>query len=177
MVKIQAIWYLILFFSVTGYTQTTEFELKAVALEKIALFIDWPGNNTAASTSPFVIAVLDDPEFGDVIRDVYRNHRIKERVVKVVNLSDISQLTECQMLYLPQMKKSILEKILDRVKKLPVLTVGDTDGYASAGCFINFFNLDGKLRFEINQKAMKSTGFNIDYRLLRVARIVDPVNI
>lgn len=177
MFKIKTIWYLLLFCSITGYSQNTEFEIKAVALEKIALFIGWPGNATATPAGQFVIAVLDDPAFSETLREVYRNHKIKDHPVKVIDLNDVTQYADYQILYLPEMKKPQLLKILDRLKKLPVLTVGETDGYAGAGCYINFFILDGKLRFEINQKAMKSAGFDVDYKLLRVARVVDPVNI
>lgn len=177
MIHLNAMICLIFLFCTTGYTQTTELELKAVALEKIALFIEWPRNEATYKTTPFVIAVLDEPEFGETLLEVYRNHKIKDRMVKVVNLSNISQLTDCQMLYLPEMKKSSLLKILDQVKRMPVLTIGDTEGYADAGCFVNFYNNEGKLRFEINQKAMKSAGFNVDYKLLRVAKVVEPVNL
>jgi hypothetical protein len=156
-----------------AYSQSFEYEMKAVALEKFAIFIDWPEGTFESSKNDFVIAVLGKDPFGYILEQVYKNHKIKEREVKIVFINDIDQLPECQMLFIPKVKKNALLKILNHVKTLPVLTVSDTEGYALEGCFINFFNFDGKLRFEINQKAMKLAGFNVDYKLLRVAKIIN----
>jgi len=156
-----------------AFSQSSEFEMKAVALEKLALFIEWPKSVPENTTDNFVIAVLGQNLFGTTLEQVYKNHKIKEREVKIIYINDIDQLPECQMLFIPKLKKSALVKILDHVKTMPVLTVSDTEGYALAGCLINFFNFEGKLRFEINQKAMKLAGFTVDYKLLRVAKIVN----
>lgn len=155
-----------------AFSQSSEFEMKAVALEKLAIFIEWPKSDSENANHNFVIAILGQNPFGMTLEQVYKNHKIKDREVKIVYINDIEQLPECQMLFIPKVKKGTLVRILHHVKTLPVLTVSDTEGYARVGCHINFFNFDGKLRFEINQKAMKLDGFIVDYKLLRVAKIV-----
>ena len=56
-----------------------------------------------------------------------------------------------------------------------ILTVSDNEGFAEAGCFVNFYEFENKLRFELNQKGMEDAGFTIDYRLLKVSKIINPV--
>jgi hypothetical protein len=68
-----------------------------------------------------------------------------------------------------------LQKVLDYLKERPILTVTDTEGFAEAGCFINYYEFEDKLRFEINQKGMQDAGFKVDYRLLRVSKVLNPI--
>ena len=58
------------------------------------------------------------------------------------------------------------------VKSLPILTIGETTGFASRGGIINL-TLEGKrVRFEVNIEAAKQANLNISSRLLALARIV-----
>jgi hypothetical protein len=157
------------------FSQSSEYMMKAVALEKISLFILWPANTFNNSTSQeFVIAVLDQQSFCDILEEVYKTKKIKERKVKVVSIKTIQELPECQILFIPKMKGNELNKILSSLKLKSILSISDSEGFAEAGCFINFYEYENKLRFEINQKNMKEAGFTIDYRLLKVSKIINP---
>jgi len=154
------------------YGQASENEMKAVALEKIAMFIEWPPASTLNQRNQIVIAVYRQQEFSRVLQDVYKDHKIKEKSVRIVTVSDIRELPVCDILFIPREKKTVLKIILQTLKSLPVMTVADTEGFGEEGCDVNFFSEDGRLRFEINQNEMRDSGFTIDYKLLRVARIV-----
>jgi hypothetical protein len=158
------------------YGQTSEYELKAVAFQKLSLFIEWPGNVFANNDSDFIIAVLGKNPFGKILEQTYNNVRIKNRNVKIIYCKDLEQLMPCHLLFISETSISQLEKILAKVRSKPVLTIADSEGFAEEGCDINIFNNSGRLRFEINQKVMESTGFTIDYKLLSVSRIVNPVS-
>jgi hypothetical protein len=158
------------------WSQSAEYTMKAVALEKLSLFISWPANTLKNDPSQeFVIGVLGQTSFGDILKDVYKDKKIKDRKVKIINIVNIQGLTECQMLIIPNIKISELNKILNYVKGKTILTISDTEGFAEAGCFINFYEYENKLRFEINQKGMKDAGFTVDYRLLKVSKVLNPV--
>jgi hypothetical protein len=79
------------------------------------------------------------------------------------------------MLFIPTIKISELNKVLTLVKGKPILTISDSEGFVEAGCFINFYQFENKLRFEINQKGMKDAGFIVDYRLLKVSKVLNPI--
>ena len=86
-------------------SQSAEYTMKAVALEKISLFISWPANTIGNShTQEFVICVLGYYPFVDVLKDVYRNKKIKDLEVRVITISDIHELPDCQLLYIPKLK-------------------------------------------------------------------------
>ncbi len=159
------------------FSQSAEYTMKAVAFEKLSLFITWPANTIKNDPShEFVIAVLGQNPFGSILNDVYKDKKIKDKRVKIVNVKNIKQLTDCQILFIPKIGRAELQGDLNSIKGRPILIISDTDGFAEAGCFINFYLFENKLRFEINQKGMQDAGFTIDYRLLRVSKILNPTS-
>ena len=118
--------------------------------------------------------MLGQNPFGDILENIYKNKKIKDKKVKIVYVKKLQQLPECQILFISKTDSEKLQKILDDLKGKPILTISDTEGFAQAGCFINYYLNENKLRFEINQKAMQNAGFTIDYRLLRVSKILNP---
>ncbi|MCX6281454.1 MAG: YfiR family protein [Bacteroidetes bacterium] len=168
---------LIFLFIVCGclesYTQTAEYEMKAVAFEKISRFIEWPPDAFEKTNNEFIITVLGKNPFGKILDEIYASHQIKNKNVRIKYISNIQDLDECHLLFIARSEKSEIKKIVARVKYKPILTVSDEEGDAKEGCFIDFFEDDGRLHFDINPKAMKASHFSFDYKLLQVARIVN----
>ncbi len=50
-----------------------------------------------------------------------------------------------------------------------LLTVGETPGFLEHGGIINLVEVQGRIRFEINQEAAKRAGLTVSSRLLRLA--------
>jgi hypothetical protein len=168
---------LLLFSVILLKAQQSEYVLKAVALEKIAIFVNWPEPGIHENVpDEFVIAVLGKNPFGDILEETYRNKQIKDRKVIIVYIQNIQKLTSCDILFIPEMRLSELQSVLIELKGKTYLTVSDTEGFAEAGCFVNFYTFENKLRFEINLKAMTEAGFTVDYRLLRVSKVLNPLS-
>jgi hypothetical protein len=163
-------------FSPDLLSQSAENTMKAVAFEKISLFISWPTDAFKNQSSPeFIIGVLSQNPLSEVLKEVYKDKKIKDRKVKIVIITNLQELAECHMLFIPKIKTSELSKVLNFIKGKPILTISDSEGFAEAGCLINFYEYEKKLRFEINQQGMKDAGFAIDYRLLKVSKVLNPV--
>ncbi|MBN1462615.1 MAG: YfiR family protein [Paludibacteraceae bacterium] len=150
--------------------------MKAVALQKLSLFITWPeqtfSNNTA---NEFTIAVLNNEPFGKTIEKIYKNQHIKNKKVIVRQVKNSEELTDCHLLYISNSSEKELKKILSSLKNKPVLIVSNKNGFGLAGSHINLYDSNNKLRFEINQMALKEAGFTIEYQLLHVSKIINPI--
>jgi hypothetical protein len=158
------------------FCQASDDVAKAVAFEKLAMFISWPPaalNND--SSGMFIIAVLNNKPFGKNLEEVYKTHQIKNKNVQVVYFDKIKELGKCDLLFISNSSTDELKIILSSIHGKPILTIADKEGFAEAGCFINLYEFESKLRFEINQKGMQDAGFKIDYRLLRVSKVLNPV--
>lgn len=93
-------------------------------------------------------------------------------VWRVVLADSKTNLRECSVLFISASDSGNLSQILEGIKGAPVLTVGDTEGYAGRGVVVNFFLEDNKVRFEINVEASRLAGLTISSQLLKLARIV-----
>ena len=159
----------------TVFSQSSDNTLKAVALEKLSLFITWPNNVLPNNSSDvFIVAVLKNKAFGMNLEKIYKTHPIKNRKVQVVYINKIEELKNCHLLYISNTNAKELKKILAGVKNKPILLVSDKKGFAIAGSHINMYYSNDKLRFEINQMALEQAGFKIDYQLLHVSKIINP---
>ena len=151
------------------FAQSNEYLLKAAYLEKFALFTDWP---TDIHESHFIIGIIGDNPFGDQIFEYYDNLKIKNKDVKIELYNSVKDIKECNVLFIENSKEESIKQILKVISDKPILTIGDTEGFAEDGVILNLY-LDGnKIKFEINEDAVKKSGLNMSYHLLKLARSV-----
>ncbi len=155
---------------------SAEYKLKAEMLERFTRFIDWPAGSSVSNPSvPFVIAVVGVNPFGSSLERL-KEMKIKDKRVDVVEIKDLSELKSCQMIFISSSQEKNLTEILFRIETKPVLTVGDTSGFAQKGVLINFYREGDFIRFEVNQSAIDVSGLKFSSRLMKLARIVKPGN-
>ncbi|MCC6129400.1 MAG: YfiR family protein [Acidobacteria bacterium] len=148
-----------------------EYRLKAELIERFTRFVDWPADKSA-DESVFTICVFESNPFGPALEEVAASRRIKNHPVEVLEVSRVTELAACRVLFIPSRASDSLEKILMRTKTKPVLTVGDTPGFGERGVLINFYLERENVRFEINEAAVRKSGLEMSSRLLKLARIL-----
>lgn len=67
-----------------------------------------------------------------------------------------------------------LFEIVDYTKDKPVLTVRDREGFEEEGIHINFYIEKEKIRFEINESAVRRSRLRMSHMLLQQAKILNP---
>lgn len=161
-----------LFFNLEAPAQIGEARLKSIWLEKFSKFIEWP---TDDSLEYFTIAILGKGDINEYLVDIYQNRKIKDKPVRIRQIEDIDSLEDCNILFVNEDKEKELDKVIDKVREKPILTIGDTQGFAKKGVIINFYLEQNKVRFELNISAAKSSGLDVDFRLLEAAKIVKKI--
>lgn len=161
-----------LFFNVEAPAQIGETRLKSIWLEKFSKFIEWPAND---SLDYFTITILGEGVINGYLEEIYKNRTIKNKPVKIKVIDKVDSLEACNILFVNAEQAKELDKILDKVKSKPILTIGDTQGFAKQGVIINFYLEQNKVRFELNISAAKSSGLDVDFRLLEAAKIVKKI--
>jgi len=156
--------------------QTGEYTVKAAFLERITRFVEWPEETAIADTTKsFVLGIIGENPFGPVLGQLYDTQKIKNKVVEIRPVSKKSEIENCHLLFIAHSKEKELADILSETKNKPVLTVGDTGGFAERGVLVNFTVSDNKIKLEINETAVRESGLLINYRLFAVAKIIDPI--
>ena len=151
-----------------------EYTLKAIWIGKFTHFIDWPAYNHD-SLEEFTIATLNTNPFENKLETVYKNYEIWGAPVNIIHLKELNDSTNIQILFIPPLNERELEEVIKYSHDKGVLLIGETNGYAEAGIHLNFFLADQRIRFEINESAMRNSNFFVSYRLLNIAKIVEPL--
>src|SRR5205085_239778 len=106
---------------------------------------------------------------------VVENKKLDGRNVVVKRLRwnrDLKDLTQCNILFVSLSEREHISDLVNMVKWLPILTIGETPGFAARGGIINLTLEDNKVRFEVNIGAAKQANLYISSRLLVLAKIV-----
>jgi hypothetical protein len=156
----------------SGSTSTVEYRVKAAFLYNFTKFVEWPANGSKKG-QPFQLGIVGEDSFGDEINGL-AGRAVGNRSLTIErHQSWNDRAVECEILFISGSQEKKLPEIIRRLDGNPVLTIGDTAGYASRGVMINFFMEDNKVRFEINPKQANRAGLKISSRLLKLASILE----
>lgn len=147
-------------------------QVKAEFVVSFLSFVDWPAAKTTASSGQLVVAVLGDPEFANLVRQAASRRQMAGRPVSVMTVQRPEAAREAHVAFIASSEAKRLPAILRTLATAPVLTVGDTDGFAQEGVAINLYTFDKRIRIEVNTTAAERAGVRLSSNLLRLARIV-----
>ena len=160
---------------------SSEYLIKAGFIYNFANLVQWPSTSFAQPDSPIVIVILGEDHFGATLDHALEGKKVNARPFVIKRARSVSELQralgpqkECQILYVSSSEMSRLGEAIQLLKGFPVLTIGETPGFAKNGGIINLILEDNKVRFEVNVQAAKDADLNISSRLLALARIIPP---
>jgi hypothetical protein len=158
------------FFLTTILAQSpSEYELKAAVIYHFNKYIEWPaiGLDTNA---PIITGILGKDPFGPVIDQLFQRAKpIGGRNLQVMRITDLTQLRQCQVLFISSSEKSRFPDILKALDKAPTVTISEIDGFCASGGMIHLRMVDNMVRFEINVPAGERTGLRFSSKLIRQA--------
>ena len=146
--------------------QVDEALVKAAALLRVPLFVDWPATSL---TERFVIAVAPDEDFTQKVVEAARGRRVHNHAVHVKRLGDSDESCGCHMLFVGIRGDSRSAALLRWARGKPVRTVGETTAFLREGGIVRVFRDDNRLRLQINNKTAEGAGLKISSRLLQLA--------
>jgi hypothetical protein len=156
-------------------SDSSEYLIKAGFIFNFAKFVDWPPASFAQPDSPIVIGILGTDPFGALIDQIVQDKKIGGRGFVVKRLkwgTDPKDLKECKILFVGASERVHIDELVQIVRGLPILTVGETPGFAEHGGVIRLVLEDNRVRFEVNVDAARQAGLTISSRLLTLARII-----
>lgn len=161
-------------FFIKAYTQSyTEYEVKAAYIFNFAKFVKWPDNSFSSKTSPFILGIYGANPFGSVLNKTINKRTVNGRKWLIKYINKPEEIKNCHLLFITQIDKSELFKILDQTKNKPILTIGDNiEDFCLYGGILNFSQQYSKHRFEINKDFAIQSNLTISSKLLILAKII-----
>jgi hypothetical protein len=146
-----------------------ERHVKSAFVYQFTKFIEWP-----VFDGDFVINVIEDDALGKVLEGVTSSKTVGERKIKVQVTKWANVILNCgQIVVFPKNDSPLLKPALDKLKEKPCMTIVHAEGMAAAGAVVNFFLMEGKLRFELNLRTADKKGLKVDSKLVGLAKIIE----
>jgi YfiR/HmsC-like len=165
---------LLLAFTVSrGYAQEagkkgpSEYQLKAAFVNNFIKFVDWPLGERSIGES-FRVCLLGAEPLAEPFEELNGQEALGHSVT-VTALQSPQEARSCQVLFVAASQSARLTEVIDGLAGAPVLTIGDTDGFARRGIMINMFLDNKRIRFEINAEAARSAGLRVSTKLLKLS--------
>jgi hypothetical protein len=145
-----------------------EYEVKAALMRNIIGLVEWPRAAFEAPDSALRLCVLGDDPFGALLERAFEEYG-GDRPVVIERFATVRQMKPCQLMFISASEARRTSRILESLWGSPVLTVGETPGFARSGGIVQMWVEDRKVRLEINTDAAERAGIRIDRRLLELA--------
>jgi len=147
------------------------YEIKAAGLYNFARFVQWPSEVFPDTGGSVIIGILGEDPFDDILKRTIKGKTVKGRKLSIRHFGEVDSIDSCHILFIGPDRLD-LERIFARTRGMKLLTVGETEGFASKGGMIGFVIRDNKIRCEINTNAVERSDLKISPKLLKVASIV-----
>ncbi len=176
LIVLMEIWIVFLPFKGRCSEDEREYAVKAAFLYNFAKFVHWPDTAFSSPDSPVNLCILGTNSFGNALGTIENREVIPQRNLSVKRCRNLTEIPGCHILFISSSEAENLSSILSATKKMPMLTVSDSEGFARRGVMINLVKIDNKLRFEINTEAIKEMPFTLSSNLLKLAILVNPAS-
>ena len=94
----------------------------------------------------------------------------KTYVIKKYNSA--AEVANCQVIFIDKSKSHEFDAVNNKVKGKGTLVITDKAGLGEKGSGINFKNVDNKLKFELNQRAVEASNLKVAGALTSMAILI-----
>jgi hypothetical protein len=144
--------------------------VKVEFIKRFTEYVEWPASAFPSDTATFNICTLGEGPLPPRLQAHLGKTRIKGRSVSVRSLQSPEEAGGCHILYVAPSERPEVGRIVNRIGKSSVLTIGDTAGFGKQGVHINLFVVGTHVRFVINAAACKANGLTVSTKLLVLGR-------
>jgi|GEM_PF-5837977 len=141
--------------------------IKSAYIYHLSTYVKW---ENLPLQNEFLIGVIGNAP--DARISIPANKKIADRAVRVIKTTSIEQAERlgCRVVYLAADQQYRLAEVSTFVANRKMLTVSASGGFINNGVMVNLFQEDGKVYFEINQKAIKSANIKLSAQIYSLAK-------
>ena len=151
---------------------SSEASVKTAFLYNFTKFVEWPDAAFAEPSAPFVVCAFAEAAFRGELEAILQNEQVRGRQITIAPAA-LEDPRGCHIAYFAGGETERQLRMLDAVKRLPVLTVGEGRRFLEHGGQIAFLLENDRVRFAISRRAVEAAGLTVSSKLLRVARDFD----
>lgn len=153
-----------------------ELTVRALFLRHFMTYVQWPSGRFRDDEAPLVLGVVGVDPFGDLLDERFAGREVQNRRVVIrrfgsfADLERAERLRDCHVLFVAEADRAVQGRLVEALRERGVLLVAHEPGFAGAGGHIQTFVDRGKVRFEVNRKALAESGLRCSSALLKHSR-------
>jgi len=144
-----------------------EYLIKAAFVFDMLKATQWPKTRSGS----VVLCVLGRDPFGAAWGSI-AGRPIGKSKLAVAPVQAGGNFGACDALFLSTSERARWPEIRGALGTRPILTMSEMTGFAQDGGMVGLMAIDNRLRFDVNLKAVRKAGLNIDTNALKQANMV-----
>jgi hypothetical protein len=144
-----------------------EYMIKAAFIYDMIKATEWP----KARADSLTICVLGRDPFGPAW-DSIAGKPVNGRRLQITTLTGPKGLGGCDVLFVGTSERVRWAQIHADLASRPILTVSEMSGFSRDGGMVTLMNVDNRLRFDVNLRAVRDAGLSINTDALEQANAV-----
>jgi YfiR/HmsC-like len=149
-----------------------EAQIKAAFVYNFLKFVDWPETAPRRSDDPLVVAIIGEGPTADAVATFLATRRVGDRAIVIRHVSWDQPLAGVQAAFVNEGDPKRLHHILESASGAAVLSIGESQDFASRGGVIGLVVDDRRVRFDIDADAADAARLRISSKLLALGRVV-----
>jgi hypothetical protein len=141
--------------------QEDVYSLHAMFIHNFIKYTEWPNGG-----QQIVVGVINNASATQTLNQKISSSAGK---VQVKNLKNADEAGNCQVVFVPSTSRGHLARVLELVKGKNILVITEDQDMIRKGAGISFKVVNDKMKFQINQDAIKSSGLKVSGSLLALA--------
>lgn len=144
-------------------------EIHSMLMFNFIKYVEWPEQTKSGD---FVIAVVGSEDVYNTLVNFYAKRPVKGQNVKVIGTKDVNSLGNAHVVYLASNASKEFETVLNKYNSKPTLLITDKSGLGKKGSCINFQEVGGKLKFEINEASIEGNNLKVSSQLASMGILI-----
>lgn len=146
----------------------------AAYIYRFITYAEWPATVFPNTDAPIVIGVVNADDIAAELEQVVRGRLAQNRRLQVRRMASGDATTDVHVLFIGREVAPKFFQVAKTISERPVLTITDSERGTDQISIINFVQVDGRVRFEVNVAMAEKSGVRLSSRLLTVAMRVRP---
>lgn len=148
----------------------SDYHAKATILLNLFRFTEWPSDSFPSPAAPWVVCIVGADPFGASLAAVFDLREVHQRRFRIDRMGEGDSTAGCHVAFITSADEGRLAAVVGRTNGRPTLTVSDAPSFVNAGGMVMLFNEGGRVRFSINEPAVRASGLRMSALLLSLSR-------
>lgn len=144
-------------------------EVYSMMVYNFIRYVQWPDH---AESGEFVIGVVGNADLFTTLNTWYGGKPRGGKTYVIKKFNSATEVANCHVVFIDKSKSGEFEAVNNKVKGKGTLVITDKAGLGEKGSGINFKNVDNKLKFELNQRAMEASNLKVAGALSSMAILI-----